>query len=54
MNTQKIEREVQEKEKSFEKCVMCGELTSVPKDLHIDFRPNYIEGAGQLCTKCAK
>ena len=23
-----------------------------PKDKHIDFRVNYIEGAGQLCDKC--
>ena len=39
-----------------EKCVNanCGVDTGVPKDLHIDFRYGYIEGAGQLCKECAK
>ena len=26
--------------------------TNESKDKHIDFRVNYIEGAGQLCGKC--
>ena len=36
----------------FEKCIICGELTNVPKDLHISRREHYVEGAGQLCQKC--
>jgi hypothetical protein len=36
----------------FESCVMCNKLTNVPKMLHIDFRTNYVEGAGQLCFEC--
>jgi len=33
-------------------CVSCGEETEYYKDTHIDFRKHYIEGAGQLCSKC--
>jgi hypothetical protein len=36
----------------FENCVMCDKLTNVPKNLHIDYRSNYVEGAGQLCFEC--
>jgi len=38
----------------FEICILCKELTDVPKDLHIDKRKNYVEGVGQLCDDCAK
>jgi hypothetical protein len=31
---------------------MCGKKTTVSKTTHIDFRDGYIEGAGQLCSKC--
>jgi hypothetical protein len=37
-----------------EKCVMCGALTDVPKNMHIDLRKHYVEGAGQLCNNCGK
>lgn len=43
MNTQKVETDV---------CVVCGEDTLIPKDRPVDLRPNYVEGAGQLCSKC--
>lgn len=36
----------------FEKCIMCDEETSVLKTTHIDFRYEYVEGAGQLCREC--
>jgi hypothetical protein len=36
-----------------ETCIMCDAETDVPRSMHIDFRHNYIEGAGQLCTSCA-
>lgn len=36
-----------------ETCIMCESETDVPRSMHIDFRHNYIEGAGQLCTSCA-
>ena len=36
----------------FEHCVLCGVETSVKIGTHIDMRHGYIEGAGQLCSKC--
>lgn len=41
-------------EYEMEKCIICGVETNEPKDKHIDFRYNYVEGAGQLCSKCAE
>ena len=41
-------------EYEMEECIICGVETNEPKDTHIDFRYNYIEGAGQLCSKCAE
>ena len=38
----------------FERCVMCGELTSVPVSTPIDFRDFYEVGCGQLCVTCHK
>ena len=38
----------------MEKCILCGKKTNVPKNLHIDFRDFYVEGAGQLCYECGK
>ena len=33
-------------------CVSCGTDTKVPKSRHIDQRPHYVEGSGQLCVEC--
>lgn len=41
-------------ESEMEECIVCGVDTNEPKDKHIDFRYNYVEGAGQLCSKCAE
>ena len=38
----------------METCVVCNTITNEPKDKHIDYRYNYIDGAGQLCNKCAE
>lgn len=38
----------------MEECILCGKETNEPKDKHIDFRYNYVEGVGQLCSKCAE
>ncbi len=35
-----------------ERCVCCHRTVSILKDEDIDFRPFYIEGAGQLCYDC--
>ena len=39
-------------EKEKEKCVSCGKETPYTKDVNIDMRKNYVEGAGQLCESC--
>ena len=36
----------------YEICAFCGKKTNVIKDSYIGNRPNYINGAGQLCTMC--
>jgi len=38
----------------METCIVCDAITNESKDKHVDFRYNYIEGAGQLCNKCAE
>lgn len=35
-----------------EKCILCGNETTVDVNTHVDFRTGYIEGAGQLCYDC--
>jgi len=37
----------------FENCVGCGAQTEELVITPVSFRYNYIEGAGQLCNKCA-
>ena len=31
---------------------MCGKITNVRKDTHIDFRDHYVMGIGQMCYSC--
>ena len=38
----------------FERCVMCGALTSVPISMPVNWRENYEIGFGQICAECAK
>lgn len=35
-----------------DKCVSCGTETAYDVTTHIDMRTGYVEGLGQLCTKC--
>ena len=35
-----------------EKCILCNVETDVSLSMNVDFRTNYIDGAGQLCHKC--
>ena len=46
--------EGKDKKKDIEtdKCVSCNKDTGIPKDTHVDLRKHYVEGAGQLCSKC--
>lgn len=36
----------------YESCVCCHKPTNIAKNKDIEFRPFYIEGAGQLCYDC--
>ena len=36
----------------YDHCVLCGVETAYKRNTHIDMRIGYIEGAGQLCSKC--
>ena len=38
----------------MEKCSICGVETNEPVDKNIEYRYNYLEGVGQLCSKCAE
>ena len=42
----------QNQKNPIEKCVICGVATQYRFRTPIDFRYNYVEGAGQLCNKC--
>lgn len=33
-------------------CVMCGVETPYDFETHVDVRIGYLEGVGQLCSKC--
>ena len=44
--------EKEEKKVEMDVCVLCGKETKYPKNMHIDFRFCYVEGAGQLCDDC--
>jgi hypothetical protein len=41
-----------EQEQEIDCCVNCGDETQYKKSDHIDNRMGYIEGAGQLCSRC--
>lgn len=36
----------------YEKCVLCGKQTGIPKMMPISERAYYIKGSGQLCPEC--
>jgi hypothetical protein len=40
-------------EVEMETCIMCNQKTNTPMHLDINYREDYIEGAGQLCSKCS-
>jgi len=42
----------QNQKNPIEKCIICGAETAYRFNDHIDYRFNYVEGAGQLCEKC--
>jgi hypothetical protein len=44
--------ESENKFNEFDHCILCGVETAYKRSTHVDMRHGYIEGAGQLCTKC--
>lgn len=40
------------RQEPYEICVCCHRKVNVLKNEEIEFRPFYIEGAGQLCYDC--
>ena len=37
----------------YERCVLCGAITTIPISTPVDQRENYEIGMGQLCADCA-
>lgn len=46
------ERNKKETKIRYETCVCCQKKLDILVDTEIDFRPFYVEGAGQLCYDC--
>lgn len=42
----------EDKETQYENCICCHKKLNILKNEEIEFRPFYIEGAGQLCYDC--
>ena len=36
----------------YDDCVVCGAVTRFKKSDHVDTRMGYMEGLGQLCSRC--
>jgi len=47
-------KEEKKQEVEMDLCVLCGKETKYPKNMHVDYRMNFVDGAGQLCDDCAK
>jgi hypothetical protein len=45
-------KNIKNKTMAKDNCIMCGVETPYEFETHIDMRVGYIEGAGQLCSKC--
>lgn len=43
---------IHQKAEEYDSCISCGELTKYKKIDHVDNRYGYVDGAGQLCSKC--
>lgn len=39
-------------EMPYDKCALCGKITSVEENTPIEMRSNYVIGCGQLCRDC--
>ena len=52
MDSQSAQRTKAEEEE-IELCVLCREPTNYKISDHIDKRTDYIEGMGQICSRCS-
>ena len=52
VNRKKKTSQMDSGENSFERCVLCGAVTDVPRQMPVSKRKCYIPGAGQLCRDC--
>ena len=43
---------MENEKKEYEKCILCGVETNIEKNKNIENRYGYLEGAGQMCSKC--
>ena len=48
-----MEQSIEEETEEYDTCISCGIVTKYKKTDHVDTRIGYIEGAGQLCSKCS-
>lgn len=48
-----MDNDGKDEEVEYEICISCGEETDVRIDTPIDQRYGYIEGAGQVCSRCS-
>lgn len=40
--------------RTFEVCILCSSVTDISIETPVCERLNYVDGAGQLCQKCAE
>ena len=52
MNKEHIQISFTKTSDNYETCVLCGDITEVKQRMPIDARKYYIDGIGQLCSKC--
>jgi hypothetical protein len=43
---------MENEKKEYEKCILCGVETNIEKNKNVENRYGYLEGAGQMCSKC--
>lgn len=55
MNYERQKVKLAEREKSmYERCALCNDTVYIRKDVPVDKRLYYVDGAGQLCHDCYK
>lgn len=52
IENERFTTDINNRENLYEICVCCQKRLEIPRNQDIEFRPYYIEGAGQLCYDC--